>query len=140
MMTHLAENWISWLGGVIAVVLAIWLIIFAIRKHRTAKKNRIPFLILTELDGRLSSYQLTGTAATLGRGSHNDVVFKNDSVSSNHAQIHLRRDGAVYITDLLSSNGVYVNGERVTEHELRSGDVLELGEVRLNVHINQERS
>lgn len=55
----------------------------------------------------------------------------NDSISLHHAEIHRRREGDFFIVDLASTNGVFVNDEKVNQGELKSNDIIELGEVRL---------
>ena len=62
------------------------------------------------------------------------MQLNNDSISSHHAEIHRRREGDFYIVDLASSNGVYVNGNKVNQLELHDGDLIELGEVRLHFY------
>ena len=63
---------------------------------------------------------------TLGRGLENDLVIEDRRVSRYHAQI---RDvqGRLSVIDLESTNGTFVNGERVHECVLRDGDRLSLG-------------
>lgn len=69
------------------------------------------------------------TAVRIGRGSDNDLSFNNDSVSRHHAEILSKRDGSYSITDLDSGNGVYVNGQEITQSALQPGDRVEVGEV-----------
>ncbi len=63
----------------------------------------------------------------IGRGTDNDVMFADSTVSRYHALITVL-DGQVRIRDLQSTNGTFVNGKRV-EHvvALRDGDRLSLG-------------
>jgi hypothetical protein len=63
---------------------------------------------------------------TLGRGLENDLVIEDRRVSRYHAQL---RDvqGRLSVVDLESTNGTFVNGERVHECVLRDGDRLSLG-------------
>src|SRR4051794_32706133 len=57
-------------------------------------------------------------AVNLGRDDDNDVVIDNRNVSRRHAE--LRHDGAAWIlTDLHSTQGVFVDGRRVTSHVVR---------------------
>ncbi len=68
---------------------------------------------------------------TIGRGSSADLVLADLAISRIHAR--LDNDGeAVFLSDLSSSNGTYLNGERITESiELRGGDTIDIGVVRL---------
>ncbi|MHB8648041.1 MAG: FHA domain-containing protein, partial [Thermomicrobiales bacterium] len=67
--------------------------------------------------------------ATIGRASENDLVLDHPQVSRRHAQV--RWDGAQYvISDLNSTNGVYVNGERMREAVLPEGARVQIGPFR----------
>lgn len=107
------------------------------RKKALLARPVAPYALLAELDGSGSQYPLTKTAVCIGRSVDNDIRLVNDSISSHHAEIHRRRAGDVYIVDLGSSNGVYVNEAKVDQHELHDGDVIELGEVRLRFAAKQ---
>ncbi|MBI5494065.1 MAG: FHA domain-containing protein [Deltaproteobacteria bacterium] len=77
-----------------------------------------------------NSYALTKPENVIGRTDDNDVVLDHRSVSRNHAKIV--RDGARYtVVDLNSANGVLVNGEEYKRIDLRKGDIIELGHVKL---------
>jgi pSer/pThr/pTyr-binding forkhead associated (FHA) protein len=58
------------------------------------------------------------------------VVLDDQSVSRRHAIVH-QRAASVRILDDRSANGTFVNGRRVTEADLRDGDVVVLGRVVL---------
>jgi hypothetical protein len=74
--------------------------------------------------------------ATLGRHPECEVQLADPSVSRRHA--HLEPAGAGWmVEDLDSTNGVKVNGERVHRAELRHGDRLELGTVRLEFSLEE---
>lgn len=68
-----------------------------------------------------SKHQLNPLITRIGRNHDNDIVIDNVGVSGNHAEII--KNGEQYsIYDLNSTNGVYINGEKVTQKELRFGD------------------
>lgn len=69
---------------------------------------------------------------TLGRGMTNDVPLQADEyTSTRHARLEPRRDG-VWVEDIGSTNGTFVNGIRLTrERRLAPGDVLRVGETDL---------
>ena len=70
------------------------------------------------------------SGATIGRSRECDVVLGDSNVSRKHARIELGEDGAWSVEDLGSTNGVQVNGARVTSRTvLRSGDRLDVGTV-----------
>jgi ABC-type multidrug transport system ATPase subunit/pSer/pThr/pTyr-binding forkhead associated (FHA) protein len=67
--------------------------------------------------------------ATIGRASENDLVLDHPQVSRRHAQV--RWNGAQYvISDLNSTNGIYVNGERMREGVLSEGVRVQIGPFR----------
>jgi FHA domain-containing protein len=76
--------------------------------------------------------ELDSAALLLGRGSGNDVNLARDEyASSNHARIEPRRDG-VWVEDVGSTNGTYLNGIRLTRAKrLTPGDVVRIGETEL---------
>jgi hypothetical protein len=76
--------------------------------------------------------ELDSAALLLGRGSRNDVDLAGDEyASSDHARIEPRRDG-VWLEDVGSTNGTYLNGIRLTRPKrLTAGDILRIGETEL---------
>jgi hypothetical protein len=79
-------------------------------------------------------FQLNSAPVTVGRGGQNDLVLSGDDfASARHARIEVRGDG-VWVQDLESTNGTYVNGARVMgAQRLDPGDVLRVGETDLRV-------
>lgn len=75
--------------------------------------------------------------ATIGRKKHCQVRVPLAEVSREHCQIQLREDGA-YVVDLGSTNGTFVNHERVQEAKLKPGDHIGLGSVDFTAVINGE--
>ena len=68
----------------------------------------------------------------IGRTDENDLVINHRSISRNHAKVTRDPETSRYtISDLQSSNGVRVNGQDYGKVELRRGDVVDLGHVRL---------
>ena len=79
-----------------------------------------------------SEIALDSAPLMVGRGGSNDVVLDGDEfASSQHARIEARGDG-VWVQDLESTNGTFVNGERVLgARRMAKGDVLRVGETDL---------
>jgi hypothetical protein len=77
-------------------------------------------------------WDLDSSPLTLGRSSQNDIQLKRDEyASSSHARIEPRRDG-VWLEDIGSTNGTYLNGIRLTRPKrLTSGDIVRIGETEL---------
>jgi pSer/pThr/pTyr-binding forkhead associated (FHA) protein len=65
----------------------------------------------------------------IGRDTRCDLVLNHDSISRKHAELFIDLDGNVFITDLKSKNGTYINGRRVYDSEqLFNGDKLIVGD------------
>ena len=64
---------------------------------------------------------------TVGRASENDVCIRDQSVSQRHARIVLTPAGVVFVEDLGSTNGTYVNGGKVARQVLCDGDRVHIG-------------
>ena len=73
---------------------------------------------------------------SVGRGGQNDVTLEGDEFSSaEHARFEARRDG-LYVEDLGSTNGTFVNGARVTTpRRLGKGDVVRVGQSDFRVEL-----
>lgn len=68
----------------------------------------------------------------LGRGLDNEIVVSDDSVSRIHAQMYQEEDQIVYLIDLNSTNGTFVNGHKIEGRRLlQRGDVVVLGTKRV---------
>ncbi len=73
------------------------------------------------------------TPATIGRGADADVVVDDPDVSRHHARLDAE-NGIVYVTDLESGNGTFLNGRRLRQAiEVRPGDRIDVGTTRLVV-------
>jgi type II secretory pathway predicted ATPase ExeA len=68
--------------------------------------------------------------AVIGRTPENDLQIRSKFISRHHAQIVSDAEQSV-IEDLNSTNGVFIRGKRVKRHELKDGDVIQLGEHKL---------
>jgi pSer/pThr/pTyr-binding forkhead associated (FHA) protein len=77
-------------------------------------------------------YSVDSAPLTIGRGSQNDVAIDGDEfASARHVRFEPRRDG-VWVQDLGSTNGTYVNGVRIEgAQRLAPGDVIRVGETDL---------
>ncbi len=95
--------------------------------------------IKPDLDEENFHLSVTGCGSTLlGRGPNAGTVLtlnEYSGVSRIHARL-LMKDGALFVSDLESRNGTWINGQRLPSgqpHELRAGDVLNLGRTRFIV-------
>ena len=77
-----------------------------------------------------STFLLENERTTTGRRPDSDVFLDDVTVSRNHARIE-RRGDSFFVQDDGSLNGTYVNGERVEETKLASGDEIQIGMFKL---------
>ena len=80
--------------------------------------------------------ELDSSAVTIGRAPENELALADDEFASvHHARIEPRRDG-VWLEDLDSTNGTFVNGVKVTRpQKLTPGDVIRVGETDLRFEL-----
>ena len=98
----------------------------------------MPRIQYTTTSGAAGALDLTEERMTLGRADDNQLVINDESVSSHHGEITF--DGnAWYITDLGSTNGTKVGGERVECIELAHGGAFTLGHVEC-VYVGDEEA
>lgn len=86
-----------------------------------------PYLI--QISGRETgqTYRLSGELMKIGRDPACAIALDDPHISRLHAEIGIKASGDVYLRDIGSTNGVFVNGKRVTEHTLTEGDKILIG-------------
>ena len=88
-------------------------------------------VVLSEgLTGR--SYELKVDKTTIGRVDDNTFPIAEPSVSSHHCEVMLRGN-EVMVKDLGSTNGTFINGQKITESVLKPSQILRLGQVELRL-------
>jgi pSer/pThr/pTyr-binding forkhead associated (FHA) protein len=75
----------------------------------------------------------TAKTIIVGRNSDNDISIDDGQASRHHCQISRLENGVIYITDLQSTNGTYVNGQRIVgQILLHKGDKVTIGKTLVN--------
>jgi pSer/pThr/pTyr-binding forkhead associated (FHA) protein len=88
-------------------------------------------LVIRSGGGRAGEvFGVSGERMTIGRSPDAEVFLDDVTVSRNHALLVRRRDG-LYVDDLGSLNGTYVNRRRIESHHLQHGDELQVGKYKL---------
>lgn len=75
----------------------------------------------------VDEYVLRQDRISIGRTFDNDIHVSDSTVSGHHARIVMNPDYR-YIEDMGSTNGTFVNGERIKRHPLRAGDRITIGQ------------
>jgi hypothetical protein len=83
-------------------------------------------LTVTVKGEELGIFDITTTPMIVGRDPKSDVVIKSETVSKSHLKIIPKGD-QFFIVDLGSTNGTYVNGEKITETLVTPDDMVQLG-------------
>lgn len=92
--------------------------------------------MIVSIDGVvIKEVQLTKDRTSLGRRPYNDIVIDNLAVSGEHAVLQMSGD-EVYLEDLNSTNGTYVNGKAVKKQLLQNSDTVEIGKYKIK-YVNE---
>ena len=92
--------------------------------------------MIVSIDGVvIKEVQLTKDRTSLGRRPYNDIVIDNLAVSGEHAVLQMSGND-VYLEDLNSTNGTYVNGKAVKKQLLQNSDTVEIGKYKIK-YVNE---
>jgi pSer/pThr/pTyr-binding forkhead associated (FHA) protein len=94
-------------------------------------------LVLVQSDGSSRTIPLGDGRHVIGRATEAELRIPVDIVSRSHCEIVVD-DGGVMVRDLQSSNGTFVNCQRVDEEELSAGDLIAVGPAVFVVRIDGE--
>ena len=86
------------------------------------------YLVLQLKDFEVKSYKISKKVIKIGRKPSNDVSLSDPFVSRDHAEIMALEDGGYELRDLGGENPVKVNGRIISQHRLRDGDKLTMGQ------------
>ena len=103
-------------------------IITAFEKEDITKLGR-PYFLSRNPGSEGKRYPIEKTSITVGRSEGVDIVVVDTTVSRKHAQLEFK-DNHYILTDLDSSNGTYVNGEKIDIKIISFGDLVQFGEMK----------
>ncbi|MBI2734920.1 MAG: FHA domain-containing protein [Aquabacterium sp.] len=93
--------------------------------------------LVVSLDGVvIKEVQITKDKTSLGRRPYNDIVIDNLAVSGEHAVLQLVGND-VFIEDLNSTNGTYINGKAVKKQLLQHNDTVEIGKYKIKYLVEE---
>jgi pSer/pThr/pTyr-binding forkhead associated (FHA) protein len=88
----------------------------------------MPYLVCRKPDGSgIEHWEVGEKPLTFGRGANADVRITDDRVSRQHFAV-VPKDGGYVLQDLKSTNGTWLNDERVTEATLKPNDKIRVGQ------------
>lgn len=112
-----------------------------LRARHDARKRACLTVLTGTMSGQL--YKLQRGTTLLGRGSNTEVRIADDGVSRHHARLRVETD-RIYLEDLDSRNGTFVNGAKIDgAHELANGDKIQIGRttvLRFSFHDDLDES
>ena len=99
-----------------------------VQEELAAAREERPGRAILAAEGK--RFVVAAAGAVVGRSRECDVVLGDSNVSRRHARLFLSAGGSWAVEDLGSTNGVHVNGQKITgAHELQPGDRLDIGTV-----------
>ncbi len=107
-------------------------------QRSTGERVRAVQVLIGTVAGRELRYPLFKDCLTIGRTRQNDIQLNAANVSRRHAVVVTDGD-ATRLIDWGSKNGVFVNAQRITEHFLKTGDVITIGIVKLRYECRLKR-
>ncbi|MEX2481189.1 MAG: FHA domain-containing protein [Gammaproteobacteria bacterium] len=142
-MPPAAQSWLLPLTAVLTLLTAAVVIIIALRWRRsisaaTGRSAATPLAYIVLADLQRTRHPIDKTPWRIGRGRNNDLVLTDHSVSRLHAEIRNNDEGLLLLNDLESLNGVFVNDTRVSSIQLRDGDKIDVGDVRMHFTLHDE--
>ena len=92
-------------------------------------------MVMFRPDGHRRSFSITRDMSVIGRREDCDLRIPLSDVSRKHCRMILNGE-TIKVEDLGSSNGTYVNGERIQQAEISAGDTLQVGPVIFVLQMN----
>ncbi len=91
-----------------------------------------PQLIISHNGEVVQEARVSAMRTIIGRSDLSDIVIENQYISKQHAML-VQSEGSLFLVDLKSRNGSYVNSKKVSSQVLRNNDIIALGDFRIKV-------
>jgi FOG: FHA domain len=92
-------------------------------------------LIVKQKDQTINEFRFTEGPVYIGRHVNSQVFLPDRSVSRQHAVIYSTQDGKWTVEDLDSANKTYLNGKEIYKAEIKTGDVLQIVDFKIEVNL-----
>ena len=129
---------IALLALILTTVIVLFFRVRRAQQHAGSDPLLKPLAYLIASDGSDNRHIVDKTPWRIGRSRNNDLTLSDHSVSRIHAEIRANDEGALSLNDLESLNGVFVNDNRIESIQLREGDAVDIGDVRLSFTLQDE--
>jgi len=97
----------------------------------------MPKLVLLSAGMTGRTHDLKAEKTTIGRVEDNAFQIAEPSVSSHHCEVILKGSDVI-VRDLNSTNGTFINGEKITESPIKPGQILRLGQVEIRLETDAQ--
>jgi len=94
-------------------------------------------IIFTQEDGTEIVCELVPATISFGKAEENDIFLEDEAISSYHGNFSYL-SGKYIVTDLDSTNGTKINGQKITKHSLKDGDKISVGKLAGTFFIDEE--
>ena len=128
---------------IFAIIRMIYLDIRSMNTHMSTTSKKLPYLKVLNRDAlemEAEERYVLEDNMTIGRDSDNNIAITDSFLSGSHAMF-MKQDKSYFIKDLNSTNGTFVNGEKLadTPLQLKDGDKIQIGQLDL-LYIQAGRS
>jgi hypothetical protein len=131
----LLVNVAPWLLIPVGIGLLIW--VLRSPRPRGSERYGAARLLLSSGGEVIQAFPIATGVATIGRDQPDGIEIFKDSISRSHAQI-VNQDGAFWLCDLRSTNGTFLNDQRIDKHQLKDGDRIGIGGEELIFQADRE--
>ena len=105
-------------------------------KMIAAESGKFVFILYLADDDDLQTFEIPGTELVIGSAKDCNLSIESKQVSRHHAKL-MKTSGGWKLQDLKSTNGTYVNGVRVSQADLKDGDVIDMGMCHMLINGNK---
>jgi hypothetical protein len=104
-------------------------------KSITLANQNSKITLLVSHEGRTLSFNLNKNINYIGRHENNDIQIQEQTITGKHARFEVN-GSEVVLTDLGSTNGTFVNGEKIKTKQLKNTDQIRMGNVEMTIKIS----
>ncbi len=92
------------------------------------------YLDIIDGEQKGTAYEFVSGRVVIGR-TDGDLIIDDQNISKKHAVIETWSRDTYFIRDLASTNGTYINGQRITTTKIKNGDIITVGNTKLKLRV-----